>query len=121
MLKFIVDTQLPPSLALKLRMYGTGADAVHTTNYANGHLMNDKEIRKIAVAENRIIITKDSDFFDYFILKGIPPKILLLELGNISNVRLFAIIDANISEIINLFENKNASLIMVQENKAVAY
>lgn len=119
MLKFIVDTQLPPSLASKLLK--AGLDAVHTTNYPNGHLMNDKEIRKVAVAENRIIISKDSDFYDYFILKGIPPKILLIELGNISNAQLFSIINTNISEIVNLFENKNASLVMLQEKKAVAY
>jgi predicted nuclease of predicted toxin-antitoxin system len=119
MLKFIVDTQLPPSLSLKFLK--AGFDAVHTTNYINGHLMNDKEIRRIAVAENRIIVTKDSDFFDYFILRGAPPKVLLLEIGNISNSQLFSIIDTNITKIKNLFEKENTSLIILQEKKAVAY
>ena len=76
MLKFIVDTQLPPSLVLKLLK--AGLDAVHTTNDPNGHLMNDKKIRQIAVAEERIIITKDSDFYDYFILKESLRKFSLL-------------------------------------------
>lgn len=67
MLKFIIDTQLPPSLALRLNEFGF--DAIHTSYFKNGHLISDSGIRTIAIEENRIIITKDSDFFDYYILK----------------------------------------------------
>ena len=42
-----------------------GFETIHTSNFENRHLLNDKKIREIAIAENRIIITKDSDFFDY--------------------------------------------------------
>jgi predicted nuclease of predicted toxin-antitoxin system len=119
MLKFIVDTQLPPSLATKF-LKG-GFDAVHTTYFENGHLMNDKMIRKIAVDENRIIVTKDSDFFDHFILRGAPPKVMLLELGNISNAKLFSIIDANIIRIKNLFEIENTSLVVLYESAIFSY
>ena len=83
-MKFIVDTQLPPKLSNLLRHLGY--DSVHTTDYPNGHLMNDYEIIEIAKVESRIIVTKDKDFFDYYILFGSPPSILFIkvEIGRAS-------------------------------------
>ncbi len=53
MLKFIIDTQLPPKLAHKLNFLG--AEAIHTTYFPEGHLLDDAEIREIA---NTVITTK---------------------------------------------------------------
>lgn len=66
MLKFIVDTQLPPQLAYSLKDWG--ADAIHTTYFEDGHLLDDREIIKIAIQEDRIVVTKDSDFRDHLLL-----------------------------------------------------
>lgn len=52
MLKFIVDTQLPPQLAYSLK--DLGADAIHTTYFEDGHLLDDREIIKIAIQEGWI-------------------------------------------------------------------
>ena len=60
MLKFIIDTQLPPKLAKYLR--DKDLPTVHTTYYPNGYLLDDRAIVEIAIRENRIIVTKDSDF-----------------------------------------------------------
>ncbi len=87
-MKFIVDTQLPHRLAKFLSE--KGFDTIHTTFFPQGHLLDDNSIRKIAIAENRIIVSKDSDFFDYFLIKGTPPRILLLRFGNMSNNDLIA-------------------------------
>ena len=45
--EFIVDTQLPPSLAVYLT--GKGFDSIHTTFYTDGHLLQDNEIVEIAI------------------------------------------------------------------------
>lgn len=87
MLKFIVDTQLPPKLAKFLNV--KGCDAIHTTFFPDGHLLQDKEIREIAIQENRIIVTKDNDFYDGYLAKGTPPQVLL-QFGNIKNDELIA-------------------------------
>ena len=92
MIKFIVDTQLPPKLAEFLQH--KGFDSVHTTYFPNGHLLEDVQIVELAVRENRIVISKDSDFLDNFLLSGCPPKVLLIQFGNLAN-----------SELLNLFEN----------------
>jgi predicted nuclease of predicted toxin-antitoxin system len=118
MLRFIVDTQLPAALAVYLSGYDL--DAIHTTFYPAGHLLKDREIREKAVAEDRIIITKDSDFFDYFFVKGAPPRILLLKVGNCSNRELRATVEKNLNEIIHLFA-ADAELVVVQTDTIIAY
>ena len=117
-LRFIVDTQLPPSLAEFFRR--RGFDAIHVMDCPQGVLTSDKEIINIAIEQSRIIITKDSDFMDYYFLKGYPPAVLLLQLGNIKNKELFFIINKHIEQISSLFSDK-AEFIIVQKNKIVFF
>ncbi|GHV30024.1 hypothetical protein FACS1894177_01910 [Bacteroidia bacterium] len=117
-LRFIVDTQLPPSLAEFFKR--RGFDAIHVVDYPQGALTPDKEIIAIATEENRIIITKDSDFRDYYFLKGYPPAVLLLQLGNLKNSELFALLNNHLIQIIALFEDKTTFL-MVQKNKIIFF
>jgi predicted nuclease of predicted toxin-antitoxin system len=118
MLKFIIDTQLPPSLARFL--VSQGFDAIHTTYFPNGHLLKDSEIVKIAIHDVRIIVTKDSDFFDNFLLKGAPPKVLLLQFGNIKNADLIQQFQNQISSIEKLFNN-NSDLVVFDWNQVMQY
>ena len=90
-MKFIVDTQLPPRLATYLTEQGY--DCVHTTDFEDGHLLEDDEIILIATEQDRTVITKDSDFSEYFLLRGAPPTVLLIEFGNIGNAQLIALFD----------------------------
>lgn len=115
---FIVDTQLPPLLCefFVHRNY----NAVHTTNYEMGHLLTDSQIREIAIKENRIIVTKDDDFIDYFLIKGAPPKVLLIETGNISNKDLLVLLSTYFEEIIIAFEGLS-DLVIVQNNCLMIY
>jgi predicted nuclease of predicted toxin-antitoxin system len=118
MLKFIIDTQLPPKLVLFFEK--KDLDSIHTTNFPNGHLLQDKDIIDIAVEQARIIITKDSDFYDYFLLNGQPPKVLLLEVGNINNKELINLIDKYFNEIINYFESESG-LVITRRDMIIAY
>jgi predicted nuclease of predicted toxin-antitoxin system len=116
-LRFLIDTQLPPILGKVLNE--NGLEAIHTTHYANGHLLNDSQIRKLAIEEERIIITKDKDFLDYFLVKGAPPGILLIDTGNIKNKNLYKIIRANSKVIENLF--LYSSMVIIQPEKIISY
>jgi len=118
MAKYIIDTQLPPRLAKFL--VKQGYDAIHTTFYKNGHLLKDAEIRKIALKENRVIITKDIDFFDSYLVKGYPPAVLLLKFGNIINSRLLNLFDKNFEFINEKFET-NIELISFSHNLISEY
>ena len=100
-MKFVIDAQLPFALSKFLK--GRGFDVIHTDDLPNKEFTTDTEIRKISVSENRIVITKDSDFLDSFYVKGIPPKLLLVSTGNIKNKALINLFDSNIEKINELF------------------
>jgi predicted nuclease of predicted toxin-antitoxin system len=97
--KFIVDAQLPKSLSDWLNE--NGFDSIHTLNLINRNATGDDIIRQITVAEQRILITKDTDFEDSFLLKKIPPKLILIATGNISNKNLIKPFSDNIDSILN--------------------
>lgn len=102
MIKFFVDAQLPFTLALFLK--SKNFDVKHTNNLPNKDRTTDHEIRAIAKEENRIVITKDNDFFDSYILSKSPARLLLISTGNIINKHLFALFEKNIDLIIKYFE-----------------
>ena len=94
-MKFIVDAQLPRRLALELA--ASGHDALHTLDFPAGNRAPDGEINGVAVRESRVVVTKDTDFVTSFLLKGVPPKLLLISTGNISNDELSKLIAANLT------------------------
>ena len=118
MLKFLVDTQLPPVLATYLKR--KGIDAIHTTFFPEGHLLQDVEIRKIAINDNRIIITKDDDFLDSYLIRGSDPKVLLIQIGNVKNNDLIDLFENHLETLIHSFET-GASLLLFKRNSIVVY
>lgn len=92
-MKFIVDAQLPRRLARELT--ALGADALHTLDLPAANRTADGELRRVAVAEDRIVISKDGDFVDWFLLRGAPPKLFFISTGNITNDDLLALVRRN--------------------------
>ena len=101
-MKFIVDAQLPYQMALFIRH--KGFDVLHTNDLPDKERTSDDYIRKIAQQEDRIVITKDSDFVDSFMLKSVPEKLFLITTGNIKNWQLFLLLEQNWNKIIEMFE-----------------
>ena len=101
-MKFIVDAQLPFSIALFLK--DKGFDVLHTNDMPDKERTTDNQIRRIATLENRIVITKDYDFFDSYIIKKVPKKLLLVTTGNIKNQKLLELWQKNWEQIVNLFK-----------------
>jgi predicted nuclease of predicted toxin-antitoxin system len=50
------------------------------------------------------VITKDSDFFDYFTLKGTSPKLLMITTGNIVNKELISLFQLNFEKLEDLLQ-----------------
>ena len=94
-MKFVVDAQLPRRLARELA--ASGHDAVHTLDFPAANRTQDKEIVALAIRENRIVVTKDNDFVISFLLHGVPPKLLLISTGNISNDNLSKLLASNLT------------------------
>jgi len=96
-MKFLVDAQLPRRLARRLRE--EGFDAIHTFDLSNGNRTSDDEINAFSLSEQRIVVTKDSDFVNTFVSRKEPWKLLLVSVGNIRNSDLEMLVVANLSEI----------------------
>jgi predicted nuclease of predicted toxin-antitoxin system len=111
-MKFLIDAQLPPSL--KLLFQKKGFDCVHTIDLPNGNFASDDDLRKISLLEERVIISKDNDFYESFILKNIPAKLILVKTGNCSRQELLSIFESKFDEIISAITIENLVLLTKQ-------
>ena len=100
-MKFLIDAQLPMRIANLLE--NLGCDVIHTNNLPLKNATPDSEINKLSILEQRIVITKDNDFLDSFLIKQEPYKLLLITTGNISNKQIEQLFLQNITPIIELF------------------
>lgn len=93
-MKFIVDAQLPRSLSDFLNEMGH--DTVHTLDLPEGNATKDTRIAQLANQENRVVISKDTDFLESYLVKSEPRKLILVKTGNIPNQKLFRIFEENL-------------------------
>ena len=56
---------------------------------------SDSEIWEFARNNNLVIVTFDSDFYDLSVIKGIPPKIIWLRIGNTSTTNIAKVLNDN--------------------------
>lgn len=92
-MKFIVDAQLPRRLARSI--IALGGAAIHTLDLPDGNLTTDSQIIQLAVLDGAVVVTKDQDFVDSFLLRGEPPKLLHITTGNIPNDDLVRLIETH--------------------------
>ncbi|MBI3418179.1 MAG: DUF5615 family PIN-like protein [Verrucomicrobia bacterium] len=80
-MKFILDAHLPPSLCAILQ--AAGHDALHTSELPGGNQTPDFELNNLALAQNRVLISKDTDFYYSHLLQARPAKLVLVRTGNL--------------------------------------
>lgn len=80
-MKFLIDAQLPATLTKVF--IESGFDCIHTLELPYKNLTSDETIREISLKENRIVITKGTDFFHSFILNRKPYKLVFITVGNL--------------------------------------
>ena len=86
-MKFIVDNQLPVSLAQYLRK--RGFDCQHVLEVGLGDVL-DSEICQYAEVQERIIISKDEDFFYLAKQRAAKIRVIWVRLGNCRTSALLA-------------------------------
>ena len=102
-MNFLIDAQLPRRLAHLLM--AAGNDAVHTLDLPNGNRTTDAELSAVSFQVKRVVITKDCDFVDSFLLSKEPYKLLLISTGNISNDDLESLFAPLIATITATFQS----------------
>jgi predicted nuclease of predicted toxin-antitoxin system len=102
-MKFLVDAHLPRRLAQQFRAFGH--EALHTLDLPKGNRTPDPELGELSVRDHAIVVTKDADFVNTFIVQRVPYKLLLVSTGNIKNVALEALFARHLDDITAAFES----------------
>ena len=102
-MKFIIDAHLPRRIALLLRR--RGHDAIHTLDLPRNNRTTDREIKELSIRECRVVVSKDSDFVDSFVLERQPYKLLQVTTGNIRNAELERLLMANLGSVLQALES----------------
>ena len=89
-MRFLVDAQLPVRLADWMRW--KGHDVVHTSGLPGGNGTSDGVVMRLADDEGRVLVTKDADFVSSHLLRRSPQRLLLVSLGNTTNLRLMTVL-----------------------------
>jgi len=71
-----------------------GYDCRHTINLPAADRTQDGRITRLSMAEQRVVIAKDADFVNSFLLHGQPHKLLRASTGNTSTSELIGVIPA---------------------------
>ena len=86
-MKFLVDAQLPPSLAHWLRENGNEATHVEEAGLRDAV---DDVVREHAIAQGYVLVTKDNDFAPAKESRQSRLQVIWIRTGNVSNSVLFA-------------------------------
>ena len=86
-MNFLVDAQLPPALARWIVSQGQPATHVFDIGLQSA---DDPVIWERARIETTVIISKDEDFVDHWLLSAEPVQLIWIRKGNCSNRALLA-------------------------------
>jgi predicted nuclease of predicted toxin-antitoxin system len=106
-MKLLFDHNLSPRLVSLL------ADLYPNSNHL--YLMeldreSDHLVWETAKIQDYIIVTKDSDFNELLILKGFPPKVIWIRLGNCSTKTIELLLRNNYETILDFHQNNNIGI-----------
>ena len=92
-----MDAHLPRRLCAVLAKHGH--DATHTLDLPAGNTTKDGVINQLSFDEQRVVVSKDTDFFYSHLLLGRPWKLLLVKTGNISTREFGDLFERNLRAI----------------------
>jgi len=94
--KFLIDHNLSPKLVHHLKDSYPGS--VHTADIGFDRTP-DQELWKYAAQHGFHILTKDTDYEQISMLKGAPPKVVWLRIGNAPTRTVLMVLDSYRTEI----------------------
>lgn len=101
-MKLLLDQNLSRRLLAELESVFPGSSHVQVLGRDTAV---DEEIWSFAKAEGYVIVTKDADFVELSALRGHPPKIVWLNMGNVSNRVVSAKLRECIADIRTFLDN----------------
>jgi predicted nuclease of predicted toxin-antitoxin system len=109
-MKLLFDQNLSPNLVTKLADLFPGSNHVFWLGLAE---VDDREVRSYAEKNDFIIVTKDVDYSDLYMLFGFPPRIIWIRRGNCSTATIEQILRNHFADIKDLSENSTIGILTV--------
>ena len=107
-MKLLLDQNLPRTLLPLLQRDFPDSSHVVLLGLSRA---TDLEIWRRARDEGFAIVTKDSDFHELGLLRGFPPKVVWLRIGNCSIEALRGLMLGNISRLLALGQDEQSGFI----------
>lgn len=112
-MKFLIDAHLPNGVADLLEK--SGHDVLRTQDLPGQNRTSDAEINTISINQERIVVSKDKDFYYSHILGGAPWKLVIIRTGNLRRKELTLLFETHLDDIIEALEH--ATLVELYEHR----
>ena len=100
-MKLLFDHNLSPKLVTSLAALFPGSSDLQSVGL---DCADDDQVWDYARQNGFAIVTKDADFNNLSVLRGIPPKVIWLQLGNCTTAKVEAVFRAHVADI-QMFED----------------
>jgi predicted nuclease of predicted toxin-antitoxin system len=107
-LKLLFDANLAPALAKRLS--SAFPFSAHVRDFT-AH--SDHSIWDLAGAQDFIIVSKDTDFYHLSMVRGAPPKVVWLRVGNAGTRPIADLLEQNIKRIEDFHADSDAALLIL--------
>ncbi len=105
-MRLLLDQNLSRRLVSPLQSYFPETTQVALLGFEKA---TDEEIWNYAKENEFVIVTKDSDFEELCLLKGAPPKVIWIKIGNTKNEVILNLLTQNRQEIEKLISQDETS------------
>ena len=109
-MKLLFDQNLSPKLVDRLSDLFPDSNHVRVLDLAES---DDQVVWDFALSNQFTIVSKDSDFVQLSLLRGAPPKVIRLQVGNCTTDRVEAVVRTGFKPIEDFGSNVDASLLML--------
>ncbi len=109
-MKLLFDQNLSFKLVTLLRE--SFPESIHVTSF---NLQEDDDVKvwEFAKKNDFTIVTKDIDFYEISLVKGHPPKIVWLRIGNLPTAEVKAILEKQHKEIIDFINDASFACVEI--------
>ncbi len=106
----LLDANLSPNLVNEISKIFP--KSIHVISI--GLEQDDIKIRDFALDNNLTIVSKDQDFYQYYLQFGFPPKIIWIKRGNCRTKEIPSILLENQAMIHNFIKEKEVGLLILK-------
>ena len=109
-MKLLLDENISRRIIPKLQVHYPKSDHVALIDLEH---LPDSEIWCYALNNDFTIVTKDSNFEEMSLIKGSPPKVIWIKLGNVSNTVLLSTLIENQTHIESMINQKSTNCLEI--------